>query len=252
MLGQCLLIGAAIAGSVRVPVLLVALSSYLFFIGLEGLKRARLRRQAGETSFSRAFPRPSKFFLLASASLGAVAVLGWSLWVLLFWGLLSLAFVGLYAMLLFRREERSAGAEWLGILGITLSAGVAWSAGTGRLEPEAFYVWGLCFLYFAGSVPYVRLRVKQMKSGTAPLLSQLTWSRDALLYAVAALAVVAVGATAGVYSWLMVVPFVLVLGKLLWVIVRGKAPRSLAQVGYGEVFYSTVFTVIAIVAFWRQ
>ena len=187
MLGQCLLIGAMIAGSVGIPVLLVALSSYLFFIGLEGLKRVRLRQQADETSFSQAFPRPSKFFLLASASLGAVAVLAWSLWVLLFWGLLSLLFVGLYATLLFRRRERSTAAEWLGILGITLSAGVAWSAGTGRLEPEAFYVWGLCFLYFAGSVPYVRLRVKQMKSGTAPLLSRVTWARDALLYGVAAL-----------------------------------------------------------------
>ena len=108
-----------------------------------------------ETSFSQAFPRPSKFFLLASASLGAVAVLAWSLWVLLFWGLLSLLFVGFYATLLFRRRERSTAAEWLGILGITLSAGVAWSAGTGRLEPEAFF--------------------------------RVTWARDALLYGVAAL-----------------------------------------------------------------
>ena len=88
-----------------------------------------------------------------------------------------------------------------------------------------------------------------MKSGMAPLLHRMTWARNALLYGVAALAVVTVGATTSVYSWLMLVPFVFGLGTLHWVIARGKAPRSLAQVGYAEVFYSTVFTVVAIVAF---
>ena len=250
MLGQCLLIGAVVAGSFRVAVALVALSSYLFFIGLEGLKRARLRRQAGEMSFAQAFPRPSKLLLLASAGVGAAAVLGWGLWVLLFWGALSLAFVSVYAVLLLRRRERSVGAEWLGILGITLTAGVAWSAGTGRLGAEAFYVWAVCFLYFGASVPYVKLRVRQMKSGPAPLSSRIGWARNALLYGVVAVAIVAAGVRLGAYSWLMCIPFLLVLVKLVWVTVRGHAPLSLAQVGYTEVFYSTVFTVIAVAAFW--
>ena len=250
MLGQCLLIGALVAGSFNMAVPLVAGSAYFFFIGLEGLKRARLRKNASETSLWRAFPRSSKLFLLASAALGAAAVLGWDRWVLVFWGFLSLLCVGAYAMLLLHRKERNTCAEWLGILGIALSAGVAWSASKGSLEEQAFYVWGICFLYFAGSVPYVRLRVKQMKHQTAPLSSRVTWARDALVYGVAALAVVAVGAGANLYGWVMVVPFLLVLVKLLWVVARDRPPRSLARVGYAEVFYSLLFTFISVAAFW--
>ena len=250
MLGQCLLIGAWVAGSFNMAVPLVALAAYLFFIGLEGLKRARLRKNANETSMWNAFPGSSKLILLASAALGAAVVLGWERWVLVFWGLLSFLCVGAYAMLLLYRKERSTGAEWLGILGITLSAGMAWSASKGRLEPQAFYVWGICFLYFAGSVPYVRLRVKQMKHRTAPLSSRVTWARDALLYGVGALGVVVVGAGADIYGWVMVVPFLLVVAKLLWVVARDKPPRSLTRVGYAEVFYSLLFTCISVAAFW--
>jgi hypothetical protein len=250
MLGQCLLIGAWVAGSFSIAVPLVALSAYLSFIGLEGLKRARLRMRTGDTSWWKAFPGSSKLVLLASAVLAATAVLGWDRWVLVFWALPSLLCLGAYAMLLLDRKERSTAAEWLGILGITLSAGVAWSASRGVLEPEAFYVWGICFLYFAGSVPYVRLRVKQMKHHTAPFSSRVTWARDALLYGIAALGVVAVGAGADLYQWVMVVPFLLVLLKLLWVVARDKPPRSLARVGYAEVFYSFLFTLVSVVAFW--
>jgi hypothetical protein len=250
MLGQCLLIGALVAGSFNMAVPLVVVSGYLFFIGLEGLKRARLRKSSNETSLWKAFPASSKLMLLASAALGVMAVLGWDRWVLVFWGLLSLPLVGAYAMLLFYRKERGNAAKSLGILGITLSAGVAWSASTGTLEAPAFYVWGICFLYFAGSVPYVRLRVKQMKQHAAPLSSRVMWARDALLYGVAALGVVAVGAGANIYGWVMVVPFVLVLAKLLWVVAGDRPPRSLARVGYAEVFYSLLFTFISVAAFW--
>jgi hypothetical protein len=179
---------------------------------------------------------------LAAAGFGLLAVFGFRLHVLLFWGLLSLLLVALHTVLLFRRQERSVSAEWLGILGITLAAGVTWTAGTGRIGREAFVVWGVCFLYFAGSVPYVKLRVQQMRKTSVS-------ARSALLYSIVALALVAVGAYVGAYRWLMAIPFALLLAKIVWVTVRGKAPRTLAQVGYAEVVYSTVFMVLAVVAF---
>jgi hypothetical protein len=249
MLGQCLVIGAATSRSFVVPVLLVILSSYSLFVGLEGLKQLRRRLQAGEARSLWDLPRSSKIFIVASGSLGLAAVFGWGLRVLLFWGLLSLLLVSLYTVLLFRRKERSISAEGLGILGITLSAAAAWSAGTGRLGQEAFLLWGVCFVYFAGSVPYVKLRVKQMKSGPASLSSRLALARNAWIYSLLALAVVSVGVVAGEYSWLMTVPFLLLVAKIVWVTGRGKAPPSLAHVGYAEVFYSTAFTVFAILAF---
>ena len=245
-----MLIGALVARSFNVAVPLVVASTYCFFIGLEGLKRARLRAHADGGSLWQVFPVTSKLFLLTAAFCGAAAVWIGDRWVLVFWALLSLLCVTAYTALLVERRERSTVAEWIGILGITLSAGVAWSAGTGRFEVEAFYLWGICFLYFAGSVPYVRLRVKQMKEGTAPLRTRVHRARDALLYGVVALGLVVLGAWADSYAWVMLLPFTLTLGKLAWVVVRDRPPRSLAAVGYGEIFYASVFTLVAIVAFW--
>jgi len=242
MLGQCLVIGAAASGSFRLPVLLVFLAAYSAFIGLEGFKRLRRRFQTGEATSLWDLPHASRWFLLGAAVGGLLAVFGFRLHVLLFWGLLSLLLVALHTVMLFRRQERSVSAEWLGILGITLAAGVAWSAGTGRMGREAFVLWGICFLYFAGSVPYVKLRVQQMRK-----TSVSAWS--ALLYAIVALALVAAGVYVGAYRWLMAIPFALLLAKIVWVTARGKAPRTLARVGYAEVAYSTLFMVIAIVAF---
>ncbi len=241
MLGQCLVVGAAASGTFRLPVVLVILSAYSAFIGLEGFKRLRRRLQTGEAASLWDLPRASRWFLVGAAGAGLLAVFGFRLHVLLFWGLLSLLLVALHTVLLFRRQERSVSAEWLGILGITLSAGVAWSAGSGRMGREAFLLWGVCFLYFAGSVPYIKLRVRQMRKTSVS-------AGSALLYSIVALACVAAGAYVGAYRWLMTIPFALLLAKILWVTARGKAPRTLAQVGYAEVFYSTVFTVMAIIS----
>jgi hypothetical protein len=250
MLGHCLLIGSVIAGSLSVPVLLVIAASFLVFVGMQGVKQlARRYRRQGTVSLWD-LPLSSRLFLAAAACLGAIAVLGWRLQELLFWGALSLVLTSLYAWVLLQRKERSVLGEWLGILGITCSAGVAWTAGTGRLGTEAFLLWGMCFLFFGGSVPYVKLRVKQMKAPGGSWWSRIAMAKETLIYAGVALIVVSAGAWNGLWPALAVVPFLLLMGKVVWAIGQGKGPHRIAHVGYAEVVFSTVFAVLMVAAFW--
>ena len=138
----------------------------------------------------------------------------------------------------------------MGILGLTLSTGAVWTAGTGRWGVEAVALWALAFLYFGGTVPYVKFRVKQMKTGTARLEERMGQARNAIAYSFIVLVLVAFLATVAFIPFLALVPFVLTLGKILWTILSGKAPRKIAHVGYIEAVFSTIFAVLTIAAFW--
>ncbi|MFQ5790083.1 MAG: YwiC-like family protein [Acidobacteriota bacterium] len=252
MLGHCLVLGALVSGHLRMPVLLVSAASLLWFMATRGLKQLARRLRSGESLRGFRLPRPAAGFLLGSAMVGGGAVIGWGLEVLLFWAALGAGLTIVYGWVLLRRRERSLTGEWVGVVGLTLSTGPVWSAGTGRLGEEAFLLWGLAVLYFGGSVPYVRLRVRQMKSPGASFRHRLRVGRGALLYSSAALAAVVGGARGDIIPGLAVLPFVLLLAKVVWSVSRGRGPAGLVHVGYGEVVYSTVFTAITIMAFWLQ
>jgi hypothetical protein len=248
MLGHCLLIGAIVAGAFRLPVALVSLSSLLVFIAMQGLKQLARAFRRREHDIPIRLPWTSFGLLLGAVTSGWIAVVGWDLVVLLYWGAIGAVLTGIYVGLVFRRKERSLLGEWLGILGLTSAAGVVWSAGTGNWGELGFLLWALAFLYFGGSVPYVRLRVRQMKEGV------LAWTSkealQALLYSSLVLLIVGWGAWLQQVPSVAVVPFVLSLVKTIWALADKKGPRKIAHIGYSEAVMSTVFAVLMVAAFW--
>jgi hypothetical protein len=250
MLGHCLLIGAFVAGSLTFPVLLIIVASVLSFMAMQGLKQLARAIRNREHGVVVRLPKAAAGFLAVAVVAGATAVFGWNLYVLLVWGIVSLVITALYAWVLLRRKERSVLGEWLGILGLTLTAGAVWTAGTGRLGLTALLLWVLAFLYFGGTVPYVRFRVKQMKNETARLEQRLVQARDAIVYSAITLGIVSLAALEDIMPLIAVLPFALSIGKALWTAGRGKAPQKIAHVGYSEAVFSTIFAVLTIVAFW--
>jgi hypothetical protein len=250
MLGHCLLIGALVAGSFRIPVWLIITASILSFMAMQGLKTLARAYRNREHGVPVRLPQASAWFLVGAAVSGIAAIVGWQLEVLLIWGALSFVITTIYVWILFRRKERSVLGEWLGILGLTLSAGAVWTAGTGRWGVEAVALWALAFLYFGGAVPYVRFRVKQMKTGTAGLVERMGQARNAILYSFIVLVLVAFLSALTGNPVLAVVAISRSLGETHWTMLRGKAPRKIAHVGYSEAVFSTLFAVLTIVAFW--
>jgi hypothetical protein len=253
MLGHCLLIGAFVAGSFSVPVLLIILACVLTFMAMQGLKQLARAIRRREHGVPVRLPRATAWFLAGAVLTGAAVVLGWNLGALVIWGILSIVITAAYAWVLLRRKERSVLGEWLGISGLTLSAGAVWTAGTSRFGVEGLILWGLAFLYFGGTVPYVRLRVKQMKAEMSlSLKKRIGQARNALVYSVITLAAVTLAAITDIVPFLAVLPFVVSLLKVLWTGARGEGPRKIAHVGYGEAVFSTLFAVLTIAAFWPR
>ncbi len=248
MLGHCVLIGALVAGTFRLPVLLVSLSSFLVFIAMQGLKQLARAFRRREHEIPIRLPWTSFGLLVGAAVSGWIAIVGWDLTVLFYWGAVGAVLTGIYVTLVFRRKERSLRGEWLGILGLTSAAGVVWSAGTGYWGGIGFLLWALAFLYFGGSVPYVRLRVRQMKEGVLPWTSRE--ASQALLYSSFVLLIVGWGALLQRVPSLAVVPFVLSLVKTIWALADKKVPRKIAHIGYSEAVMSTAFAVLMVAAFW--
>jgi hypothetical protein len=248
MLGHCVLIGALVAGSFQIPVALVGLSSFLVFVAMQGLKQLARAFRRREHQIAVRIPWISLVFLLAAVLLGLWAVVGWDRVVLLYWGAIGGVLTGIYVAVLFQRKERSLLGEWLGILGLTSTAGVIWSAGTSEWGGVGFLLWGLAFLYFGGTVPFVRLRVRQMKEGAIPWRSKEV--SNALLYNLMALLFAALGVWLQRVPPLALAPFGLSLAKTIWAVSRDKVPQKIAHVGYSEAVMSTIFAVLMIVAFW--
>lgn len=248
MLGHCVLIGAIVAGTFNMPVVLVSLSSFLVFIAMQGLKQLARAFRRREHQIPIRWPWVSLGFLIGAAVLGLWAIVGWDRVVLLYWGVIGAVLTGIYVGVLFQRKERSLLGEWLGILGLTSAAGVVWSAGTGQWGGIGYLLWALSFLYFSGTVPYVRLRVRQMKEGILPWMCGE--ARSAFLYSLVGLLAVASGIWLQRVPFLAIVPFGLSLLKIIWALARKKVPQKIAHIGYSEAVMSTIFAVLTVGAFW--
>jgi hypothetical protein len=250
MLGHCLIIGAAVSGVFRWPVLLVIAASFLVFLSMQGLKQLARGYRSREHGIPMRVPWPSVAFLVGAALLGGIALIAWELDVLLLWGGVSLVLTLMYTWVLFKRKDRSLLGEWIGIAGLTVSTAVVWSAGTGTLAKEAFLLWIVAFTYFGGTVPYVKLRVKQMKSKGLSLPDRLEIAQSALVYTALSLVAVTLAAYQRLLPWLVIVPFGLSLSKVIWAVFEDRGPKKIAHIGYSEAVLSTVFAILTIAGFW--
>src|SRR5262249_32288215 len=73
----------------------------------------------------------------------------------------QLALIGIpiavaFTFFLKKNRMHSVAGELTGICGRTLTAPLTHYAATGRVQPLGFWLWGLCILYFASSVFYVK------------------------------------------------------------------------------------------------
>jgi hypothetical protein len=91
-------------------------------------------------------------------AVGLGAVLAWQMPVLLVLAGLAAAALGLDALAVLQRRQRSLAHELLAFAAVCLAAPFAWVVGSGSLEPGAMGLWALCSLYFGSSVALLKLR----------------------------------------------------------------------------------------------
>jgi len=245
-----MLLVAFLAGALSAPrwspaVAWLGLAALLAFVAREPmvlwLRAARRGRPAGSA-------RRIALAEGAGAALsGAVLLLGYGRWgllpVFLAAGVLGAAHL---AQAVAGRDRTLAG-EGVAILGVSLAAPAARLAAVGAWDPEAFWLWGLTFLYYGSSVFYIKLRVGTAHPGKKTDLSALR--RRCALYHGALLVALGVLTGAGHLSWLAGLAFAAVLARAAWFLVRPVRSLDLRRLGYLEVAYSLAFLVLTVLAF---
>ena len=95
-----------------------------------------------------------------AAIAAAMVVLVYGYWLLVPLAALALVPLGGNLYLATRREEMTAGGELLGIAGLALGAPVMYYVAAGAPGVQMLGLWLLSFLYFGGSVFYVKMKVR--------------------------------------------------------------------------------------------
>jgi len=160
MLITPLILGWLLAPIWQAQIILLFISSLSFFLLRHPLM-----------IFVKRWNRPSKdwqHLQLWAIIYGGITVVtgGWLVFIEQLWWLIPAALLG-SLLLLFnlwlvsKRQEMSVIGELTGIFGLAMGATIAYYVSSGQFAPLAFLLWLINFLYFGGTVFYVKLKVRQ-------------------------------------------------------------------------------------------
>lgn len=143
---------------------------------------------------------------------------------------------------------RTVAGELVGIFGLTLTAPLAHYASVGQVQPVGFWLWGLCILYFASSVFYVKAVVAnslkaRSQSTVDPIYRQLCGS-----YHLGLLAVIVGLAVSDQIPAILALAFLPVVARGLLGIRKRDAKLNIARIGWTEVAYSLFFALVTTLA----
>lgn len=182
------------------------------------------------------------------------------LWLLIRYRLEELIIVGLIALFLFLfhtylalyLKERTVMGELLGVGLLTLSAPLGIILSGGKLLREVFILWLLNFLYFAGSIFYIKMRKKALVSRDNVLSfpKNINLIKECLAYIlILAIVLVLLIFSKGVSS-LVSLAFAPMVVHTLWSIVVLRPKFEIMKQGLIQTNLSLIYAVL-IVIFWR-
>lgn len=172
------------------------------------------------------------------------------------WGLLAFAAPAgvLLAIDLYVHRGRRSFSFWTELSGIAmlcLGAPAAYYTARGSLSADAWFAWVLSVLFFSGPVFHVKMAALQHRASIDGSLSgELEGMRRAsLTYHSLVLMAVIAAAGLSLVPMLTPLPFALALAKTWSRAVQAPAKVNFQRMGYQEVGYSAVFTLIMAVGY---
>lgn len=241
MLYSSFIVGWAAAGKLNPALLFLLTATTALFLAHEPLiKLLRARKHGARAENIRYWRRWLTVFSALAVCAGLVLLLHYGLWVLLVPAAVAAAVFSVHVFQVVNRQDRSAYSELLGIAGLTAASAAAYVGLEGHLESTAFLIWGFCLLYFGSGVFYVKMRISRK------LKPQEFANRrnQCLAYHVAILAVLLLGAFRFDIPWLPLLGFIPILGRAFWHAFRAEDALNLRRIGYLEVLYTILFTIL--------
>lgn len=238
-------VGALVAASASWQMMMLALSVTFFFIARESLLvwwRARCRGQKQEGA-----QRLMLVYGGLAALFGGPLVLIDHLYGLVIAGLAALALLTFNTYQAARLKDRTIGGELIAILGLTLTAPMAYYVARGGWDRTALWLWALCALYFMSSVFYIKLRVYSLNPRKEDARRR-TWQHCAFYHAflLGSLIVLALTRSLNLFALIAFAP---VLARSFRQLAYPASQTNLRRVGVLEILYSLVFLVFITLTF---
>ena len=241
MFAMPFVVAGGVAGGFDLHAALLATASLALFLAdapLTALARGRQRTRA---------IRYAVAYGLAGAGASGVLMTDCRALVLIPFGLLALAVMGVRLSQASARRDRSAGVELLSLAGFSASAPATYAVLTGRLDATALMLWALHALFFGSSVFYVKMRVQTVVRRVSKRSPD--FSRATVFYHAGLAVLVLTLALAGHLPALAALAFAPIVVRALWAAARRPGRILLWRVGAAETGYLAAFAVLVVMAF---
>jgi hypothetical protein len=201
--------------------------------------------------------RWSALYATLTAILGAVLLFVTQLWLLIPLGAIGFATLVVYLWLVARRAEMSVWGEWIGIAGLALGAPGAYLVATGaaglsvaEAGATAIALYALNAFYFAGTVLYIKFKVREQPRLAPRNWVECVWAgRASIIYHTIVFALVAYFAATGALPALAAMAFVLPMCKVIGGVLTTPARLNIRRLGFIEVGLTVVFVAAILWAY---
>ncbi len=151
-----------------------------------------------------------------------------------------------------QKQNMSILGELIGVFGLTASAPVIYLFLHGSLDARGWILWLINFLYFAGSIFYVKLKLRlQPKMPEPNLMYKFKIASPLIIYNLILFIFLWVTIWLRNYTWLFLLaylPFIFksIIGIFIW---QTKMTLKPIRTGFIELFHAIFFLIINIIAF---
>jgi len=192
--------------------------------------------------------------LSSGALLAGYLFIKQQLWGALVWGMVAGSAYLLHLRFTLNKEHLSIPGEILGVFGLTAAAPALYLFQQGVVDARGLVLWMLNFLYFTGSIFYVKLKLRIQPRQTEPGIKDkikiglpaLTYSTLILIY------IMSITLWRG-YSWFFLgayIPFFIkvIAGVFIW---QAKSSLNPRRFGFLELGHALIFAFFVVVGFWQ-
>ncbi len=188
-------------------------------------------------------------FLLGGSGVGIILCLIQltSQWELLLFGSILVIALNTHLWLTKNKEHMTVFGELFGVAGLTASAPIMYTYLNGNLDLLGLVLWGITFLYFGGSVFFV----KHLLRNTTQRSTGFSYQTGLLAYCGFVVATVGILVFFKTVSMWIVFAFIPYIIKVMVAVFaqKGKPRLKPKQVGFRELAHSIYFFVVATMAF---
>lgn len=242
MLYAPLLITVVVLGRYELSVWLFLIATTAIFLAHEPLA-VLVKLNPKRPSSPQVF-RESKWWLAIYSAIATAATLPLLLlyqrWLLAPFGVVLLVLLSAHIYLASRREERSIGGEFLGVISLTLTAPGAYYVVTGSIDSFCLLLWILNIVYFTSSIFYVKMRVSRFAKKKDA--NALTW--QCVMYHV--LLTISIGLLVKT-NWITGIAALAFIPLIIRTFVGIKEERgklNLKRIGIAESVYTLLFVIL--------